>query len=253
MSSANERKTTSIVFDDTISSWKTMSLSDFLIHNTPANWTDFFSKQKVRDEIVIISRVLEMEPREIYPDIVNVFRAMYLTHPEHLKAVILGQDPYYNGSAVGLAFSVKTNSAQESKRILNPSILNIYKELRLEGIEPLRTDGDLNHWATQQILLINSALTVVKDTPGIHIDLWSRFTRYLIKYINRKNLASKQCSQLVWLLFGVNAYKCIEKINMSGRIIRTSHPSPFSATVSSKNVPAFIGSGVFKSVQDVIW
>ena len=43
-----------------------------------------------------------------------------------------------------------------------PSLKNIYKELSNNFKDYNFKDGDLSHWATQGVLLINSILTVRK-------------------------------------------------------------------------------------------
>lgn len=42
----------------------------------------------------------------IYPDADQVFRSLQLTPLHGVKVVIVGEDPYYNGQADGLAFSI---------------------------------------------------------------------------------------------------------------------------------------------------
>jgi uracil-DNA glycosylase len=107
----------------------------------------------------------------------------------------------------------------------------------------------LHHWASQGILLLNSALTVTKGDPGVHIDIWNKFTELLLRYIN----SLRSSSDITWLLFGNNAYQTVSKINIKGSLIRTSHPSPFSATSGTSRVQAFIGSDVFKNVNGISW
>ena len=77
-----------------------------------------------------------------YPSPDNVFRAFQLTQFHDLKVVILGQDPYHNGIATGLAFA--TNNGK-----MSPSLRNIAKELYDSyGLEvPSDFATDLEHWA----------------------------------------------------------------------------------------------------------
>jgi uracil-DNA glycosylase len=233
-----------ISFVDEITNWKTTSLESFLVYNTPSNWNDFFKIDEVKRELSKISIYLEQFTDQIiYPEIVNIFRSLYLSDPSSIKAIILGQDPYHNGSAIGLAFSVKRGNH------VNPSLLNIYRELKRDGIIPLSEDGDLHHWASQGILLLNTSLTVTKGNPCIHIKIWNRFTELLLTYINNLHVSPN----LVWMLFGNNAYQAISSIDIKGKVVRTSHPSPFSANSKTSRVPAFIGSGVFSNLKHIIW
>ena len=51
----------------------------------------------------------EQEDHEVYPPWPQTFKAIELTRYQHLKVVMLGQDPYINpGQAHGLAFSVRS-------------------------------------------------------------------------------------------------------------------------------------------------
>ena len=68
-------------------------------------WHEFLTTQSDLD--TIIEKIdQEAQSKTIFPYPDDVFR-VFETHPEDIKVVILGQDPYYNiGQANGLAFSV---------------------------------------------------------------------------------------------------------------------------------------------------
>ena len=72
-----------------------------------------------------------------------------------MKAVILGQDPYHEpGQAHGLCFSVQKGVQKP------PSLVNIFKELQDDlGIDP-PSHGNLESWAKNGVLLLNTVLTV---------------------------------------------------------------------------------------------
>src|SRR6185503_6091583 len=114
-----------IEFNDSEYDYKTLSLIDFLEDNTPTGWTDFFSQSNVQEILQNSSdELLKLGQKEtIYPAMENIFRAFYLVPLNKVKIVILGLDPYHNGSAVGLAFSVKQGNA------INPSLRNIQQEV----------------------------------------------------------------------------------------------------------------------------
>jgi len=236
-----------ISFVDEQYSWKNISLLEFLDEgNIPSGWKDFFSREDVKKQISIISSDLdEIRTRKIiYPPVYQVFRALYLVPVDKIKAVIIGQDCYHNGtteydgSAIGLCFSVKPGN------IVNPSLKNIYKELLLEGFNP-KENGDLIYLAKQGILLLNMALTVERGNPGSHSCMWYDFSILLVKYISEKN------SNIHWLLFGKDSHEVMGHIK--GNFHCTSHPSPLSAYKQCGNYPPFIGSGVFKNVPSIKW
>ena len=122
----------------------------------------------------------EYSVHTVYPNKKEVFNALRLTPFKDVKVVIVGQDPYHGeGEAHGLSFSVR-----DGVRI-PPSLKNIYKELYDDLGVPIRNTGDLTCWAKQGVLLLNSTLTVVKDTPNSHSNIgWQQFTDDVISYEN---------------------------------------------------------------------
>lgn len=179
----------------------------------------------------------EYNTKIIYPTRDNLFNALKLTPYKDVKVVIMGQDPYHGeGEAHGLSFSV-----QEGIK-LPPSLKNIYKEIYddLGIIEP--NSGDLSKWTKSGVLLLNSSLTVVKDTPNSHKDLgWYRFTDYVIKVLNAKE------EPVVFILWGNFAKsKSVFITNPKHLVISSAHPSPFSA----RN--GFFGSKPFSKANDFL-
>ena len=162
----------------------------------------------------------EYENYTIYPEKDNIYNALKLTPPESVKVVILGQDPYINeGQANGLSFSVKDGIT------IPPSLRNIYREQRkdLGIIQP--KFGNLTKWAEQDVLLLNTTLTVRKGLSNSHQGKgWSNFIDAIIEYLGQQE-------HIVFLLWE-NFAKAKEKlINRSKNLILTAtHPSPLSAT-----------------------
>ena len=179
----------------------------------------------------------EYDTKTIYPLKENVFNALKLTPYDKVKVVIMGQDPYHGeGEAHGLSFSVQDPTP------LPPSLKNIYKELYDDlGIEPSNS-GDLTKWALEGVLLLNSTLTVVKDTPNSHKDLgWQKFTDYIIKVLNEKE------EPVVFILWGNFAKsKKVYITNPRHLVIESAHPSPFSARYG------FFGSKPFSKTNEFL-
>lgn len=231
---------------DEIYSWANMSLVEYLNEgNIPRDWEDFFLREDVRISLEYVSSSMNRN-KIIYPPPNYVFRSLYMTPLDKIKVVILGMDPYatgtneFDGSAVGLCFSIRKGNK------INPSLKNIYKELRNEGFETIE-DGDLTYLTKEGILMLNVALTVEKGESDSHTEYWSEFSKLLIEYI------VSNTSGVVWLLFGNNAI-CYDRFIDAKKhnTIWTSHPSPFSALRSSARVPSFIGSNVFKICNDYL-
>jgi uracil-DNA glycosylase len=156
----------------------------------------------------------------VYPPGPKIFNALDSTPFESVKVVILGQDPYHGpNQAHGLCFSVGHGVA------IPPSLLNIYKELRDDlGIEP-PAHGNLQHWADQGVLLLNSVLTVEKGQAAAHQGKgWERFTDRVIGELNAHR------EGLVFLLWGSYAQKKGAVIDRNRHLVLTApHPSPLSA------------------------
>lgn len=179
----------------------------------------------------------EYDNKIIYPAYDNIFEALKLTPYCNVKVVIVGQDPYHGeNEAHGLSFSVLDGIK------LPPSLKNIYKELEDDlNIKPC-ISGNLTKWAKEGVLMLNSTLTVVKDTPNSHSKLgWSMFTDYIIKKINAKE------EPVVFILWGNYARSKKEFItNPKHLIIESAHPSPFSA----RN--GFFGSKPFSKTNNFL-
>lgn len=157
----------------------------------------------------------------IYPKGADIFNAFNHTPFDQVKVVILGQDPYHgDGQAHGLSFSVKKGIT------VPPSLKNIYKELEtdIEGfITP--SHGNLSQWSEEGVLLLNATLTVRAHQPGSHQGKgWEAFTDQAISQL------SQQKSGLVFLLWGKFAQnKSLLIDEQKHTVIKSAHPSPFSA------------------------
>ena len=156
----------------------------------------------------------------IFPTENLIFSAFQRTPLDKLKVVIIGQDPYHGESqANGLCFSVLDDVKYP------PSLRNIFKELKADvGIEK-PTSGNLESWAGQGILMLNTTLTVRKSKPGSHQKKgWEEFTDSVMKII------SDQKKDVIFLLWGNFAQSTTNLIDIEKHhFLKSSHPSPFSA------------------------
>ncbi len=167
------------------------------------------------------NNVLKLYDKEtIFPPKDYIFNALKLTPYNNVKVVIVGQDPYHGvGEAHGLSFSVRDGIK------VPPSLQNIYKELNSDLGINISTTGDLTKWAEQGVLLLNSVLTVKKDTPASHKGIgWEPLTDYIIRKLNSKE------TPIVFILWGNFARSKKAYItNPKHLVIESAHPSPFSA------------------------
>jgi uracil-DNA glycosylase len=169
-------------------------------------------------------------------------RALELTPAEHTRVVVLGQDPYHGtGQAHGLAFSVPEGVA------LPPSLRNIYNELERDvGARPCG-GGNLERWASQGVLLLNTVMTVEQDSPASHARRgWEAFTDSIVAALARDPRPK------VFMLWGAHAQARRVLIDAPDArvpvhlVLQSNHPSPLSAR--RPPVP-FVGCGHFSQAN----
>ncbi len=186
------------------------------------NWDNFFNTSNFIEEISKINSLLsnDRSGQSVYPASEDIFKAFELCAFDNLRVVIIGQDPYHGeGQAHGLAFSVPEGID------MPPSLKNIFKELSDDLNTPIPKNGNLERWAKQGVLLMNSVLTVKKDQAGSHRNIgWEKITDQIIQTISNKK------NNVVFILWGNYAKEKEKLIDKKKHLILTAaHPSPLSA------------------------
>ncbi|WP_299896279.1 uracil-DNA glycosylase [uncultured Aquimarina sp.] len=162
----------------------------------------------------------EYKDHTCYPKGSEIFAAFDHCSFDNVKVVIIGQDPYHGiGQAHGLCFSVNEGVA------IPPSLINIFKELETDLNVSFPSNGNLERWAKQGVLLLNATLTVRAHQAGSHQGKgWEKFTDTVI------NAISENKKDVVFMLWGGYAKKKGAKINTAEHLVLNSgHPSPLSA------------------------
>lgn len=195
----------------------------------------------------------EREKYTVYPDKEDVFRAFRLCSPSDLKVIILGQNPYHDGSADGLAFS---NGGDYQN--ISPSLQNIFKEVENDvGFKNVAPDPDLTRWAEQGVLLLNTCLTVREGDAESHLTingkkLWQKFTEKAIR----------MCSMLdqptVFMLWGNHAKDYVEMdynppidpLKEGNRILKAYHPA--AEVYQNYDKTAFFGCQHFSKANEFL-
>ena len=209
--------------------------NDYIINK---NW-DIILKDEMKKEYFKNLGVFvknEYRTKTCYPQYKDIFNALRYTDYDEVKVVILGQDPYHGeNEAHGLSFSVLDGVKRP------PSLNNIFKEL-YDDLGVKRTTNDLTSWAIQGVLLLNSIMSVVKDTPLSHKGRgWEIFTDDIIRYLNERE------KPIVFILWGSYARSKKELItNKNHYIIESAHPSPLSAN------RGFFGSKPFSKTNNFL-
>jgi len=169
----------------------------------PKDWQlllgDYFASSAWLDLQANLRSELQTHPELVRPEAKNFFNALRLTPVDQVKVIILGQDPYHSpGLAQGLAFSIPSNIPINSREFPS-SLRNIRKALALENFGNL-PHGDLHHWASQGVLLLNTALSVKLGEAGSHANIgWGSLVNQLISAL------TMQKPHLVWMLWGGHA------------------------------------------------
>lgn len=175
----------------------------------------------------------------IFPPPAQWFAALDRTPLEEVRVVILGQDPYHGeGQAHGLAFSVRHGVRPP------PSLVNIFKELKadLDIDPPHPLHGNLDHWADQGVLLLNTSLSVRIGSPGSHAGKgWERFTDAVIRRV------AERVEPAVFILWGRHAQAKAGFVDRTRHcVLASAHPSPLSAH------NGFFGSKPFSRANDFL-
>lgn len=223
----------------------------------------------------------------IYPPQGDILNALAYVAPGDVCAVILGQDPYHGpGQAMGLSFSVPNGEK------LPPSLRNIYKEMVSDLGCNMPTSGDLSAWAHQGVLLLNTTLTVREHEANSHSKLgWQVVTTAIVEACMRLpqpvvflawgrpaiKLIESAKSRVSKGAFEGGACAGAADAGADDRassgtapavadssgslaggalsckfILKSTHPSPLSASRAAGDLPAFLGSRPFSRANDLL-
>jgi len=208
--------------------------------NLHPQWLQYLQAEFDQEYMQSLSSFLRAEKalgKVIYPSGENMFAALNTTALHDVRVVILGQDPYHGpNQAHGLSFSVP-----DGVRV-PPSLKNIYKELNADIGCELPVHGNLQAWAEQGVLLLNSVLSVEQAQAASHQGKgWERFTDKVI------HVVSEQATNVVFMLWGAYAQKKGASIDRNKHLVLMApHPSPLSAH------RGFLGCGHFSQANQYL-
>lgn len=203
------------------------------------SWHQALSNEFEKPYFKALSDFLHREKaagKVIYPPGSMIFKAFELTPVDSVKVVILGQDPYHGpGQAMGLSFSVPSNVPAP------PSLKNIFREISDDLGIRMSGNPNLEPWARQGVLLLNTSLTVQSGIANSHSRIgWGEFTDAVIKYI------SDNCEGVVFLLWGRFAQSKKSLIDQSKHhVLEAAHPSPLAGG-------AFFGCRHFSKTNKIL-
>jgi len=189
----------------------------------------------------ILKQIIPMR-KELAPEFARIFYAFEICPWDELSVVIIGQDPYPAlGEAQGLAFS--TFSSRKTPKSLH-NIYNCLVEQKLFTKMP--NHGNLESWASQGVLLLNTYLTTIVGKSEAH-PFWSLYTAMII------DLLIERKPDLIFMLWGNKAIDNFSaKIKNKNSILSWGHPSPLSAYNKSNNPKNFKYCTNFNSANDLL-
>ena len=214
------------------------------------DWKELLAPEFEKPYFVALTDFVRQEyaTRRIYPRGNNIFRAFDKCPFDRLKVVIIGQDPYHGpGQANGLCFSVADGIP------FPPSLQNIFKEVSDDTGTPVPASGNLDRWAEQGVLLLNSVLTVRAHEAASHAGRgWETFTDAVVRAIAERK------EGIVYMLWGSYAQrKGAIADPQRNLILKAVHPSPLSVyrgffgcrhLLARQRLPALGGQGADRLV-----
>jgi uracil-DNA glycosylase len=223
--------------------------NEFLFNQVNNEWLSIFKNEINKKYFKFIIKELEncAEENILCPSPKNIFKAFKKTSFSNLKVVIVGQDPYHGrGQANGLSFAVS------NEQITPPSLKNIFNEIENDLKKRPNTKKNLESWADQGVLMLNSSLSVKSGKPNSHQNLgWNKFTDKILKHI------SENKNNVVFFLWGNFAKQKQELIDRNKHLIlSSSHTSPLSSYISFDGCKHFSKSNKYlkqNNLNEINW
>ena len=194
-----------------------------MLPSFPSDWQTLLNEEMLKPYFRKLDAFLESEVsngQTILPATKDIFNALAATPYTQVRVLLVGQDPYPTpGYAHGLCFSVLP-----TVRPLPFSLRNVFRELHDDVGCRIPNNGNLEPWARQGVLLLNTVLTVRAHQANSHQGHgWEQFTDRIIELV-----ATKQ-TRVVFVLWGRKAQNKQLLITQSHHaVVVCAHPSPLS-------------------------
>lgn len=214
------------------------SITKIVTDRPPPTWEKLF--KAAIPEVQEVDK--QLEGLDFYPLKQDLFRAFDLVPIDKVKVIIIGQDPYFQTvrlgnkmvpRATGVAFSVrKEDEIPVSLNCMITELANTIKGFKAP------TNGDLEHWCHQGVLLLNSCLTVQPGTAGAHGRVWLGFIQKVVTGLLELN------PKIIVLLWGGQAKELENILNNRCTVLTAAHPAD--------RMKRFIGCGHFPAVNELL-
>ena len=180
-------------------------------------WKEFLSTRYMYSVLKYLSQ--EYKTKVIFPRREDIFKCFKLCSIEDVKVVILGNEPYTDGKATGLAYANPPLGRLNSdlQQIRNSLERDLYSGMNLNF------NPTLENWAEQGVLLLNTSLTSQKGVTRAHEEVWDKFIRFVLSYIAEYKAGT------VVLFWGEDAqkYRVIDGFDIVSTcyLMKGKHPS----------------------------
>jgi len=194
------------------------------------DWYNYINPLLEDNHVKLLSKELHKLYRttKVVPEPHNIFRAFKECTLEDLKVVIIGQDPYPNKHANGIAFSTNENYNTPS---LDKIFQALNEDIQFGHFLDEDASRDLMYLCKQGVLFLNSRLTVEEGKPKSHSHLgWEILISQIIsKLVNDKN-------NLCFLALGNDALNVLQEssnyfnvgVKENHLFIKAEHPAAAS-------------------------
>lgn len=221
-----------------------MNNYDLLLKNIDIDWYDYLITDNLDN---IFNYLNQIDKKKLTPKFENIFRAFKYFKPNQTKIIIIGQDPYPNeGIADGLCFSCN---------IKQKSVINIIKCLE-ETVEfkcSNKNSFNLESWAKQGILLLNTYLSNEVGKKMAHKDIWND---YIIKVLDKfLNNYSNDFKPIIFC-WGAEAQNVFHNLSIDSQkksiALFWGHPSTISKLNKEDNPKSFQYCDHFKNANNIL-
>ena len=193
-------------------------------------------KDKVDFKAISLQLGKEVLAHKVYPEATSIFRIFKELKPSDCRVILVGNEPYNDGQATGIAFGVESEPIPASLRIIKNEMEVTVYDSRIANF-----DYSLMNWVKQGVFLFNTTLTVV-ESPKSHSKIWEPFTKAVFEVLSNY-------TGLIYVLWGNEAKKLEKLINVRfNHVLTAAHP----ASEAYRKGSGFFGCDHFNLINDII-
>lgn len=157
-------------------------------------------------------------------------RSFLVTPLSTVRAVLLGNEPYSDGSGNGLCYDTRRGMK------VSPSLSNILVKIDEEygSLNTYSGESYLSHLPEQGVLLLNRSLTSAAGKKHAHREIWAPFFQSFVSELCKMD-------NILWILMGESLHN-LEVSNETHRLVKGPSPSPLAGK-------EFMQVNIFKTIN----